>query len=128
MPENNLRQAMVPEGAHNRAAAWNAPGLVVPVAIPGGDDKVIYAVPGVPYEMKEMVLGTILPDLQHRSEVTSVIESRVLRTWGQSESGLAELLSPRIAELETAGNPTLAFLRVGSKNKGSDNSKGRNFW
>ena len=63
--------------------------------------------------MKEMVLGTILPDLQHRSGVTSVIESRVLRTWGQSESGLAELLSPRIAELETAGNPTLAFLASG---------------
>ena len=63
--------------------------------------------------MKEMVLGTILPDLQQRSGVTSVIESRVLRTWGQSESGLAELLSPRIAELETAGNPTLAFLASG---------------
>ena len=114
MPENNLRQAMVPEGAHTiEQQPGTAPGLVVPVAVSGGDDKVIYAVPGVPYEMKEMVLGTILPDLQHRSGVTSVIESRVLRTWGQSESGLAELLSPRIAELETAGNPTLAFLASG---------------
>ena len=114
MPENNLRQAMVPEGAHTiEQQPGTAPGLVVPVAVSGGDDKVIYAVPGVPYEMKEMVLGTILPDLQHRSGVTSVIESRVLRTWGQSESGLAELLGPRIAELETAGNPTLAFLASG---------------
>ena len=90
-----------------------APGLVVPVPVSGGDDKVIYAVPGVPYEMKEMILGTVLPDLQRRSGVTSVIESRVLRTWGQSESGLAELLSHRITELETAGNPTLAFLASG---------------
>ena len=114
MPENNLRQAMVPEGAHViEQQPGTAPGLVVPVTARGREDKVIYAVPGVPYEMKEMVLGTILPDLQRRSGVTSVIESRVLRTWGQSESGLAELLSPRIAELETTGNPTLAFLASG---------------
>ena len=114
MPDNNLRQAMVPEGARTMdQQPGTAPGLVVPVPVSGGDDKVIYAVPGVPYEMKEMILGTVLPDLQRRSGVTSVIESRVLRTWGQSESGLAELLSHRITELETAGNPTLAFLASG---------------
>ncbi|MEG3595776.1 MAG: CinA family nicotinamide mononucleotide deamidase-related protein [Actinomycetota bacterium] len=114
MPENNLRQAMVPEGARTMAQQpGTAPGLVVPVEASSGNQKVIYAVPGVPYEMKEMVLGTVLPDLQARSGITSVIESRVLRTWGQSESGLAEILSQRINELEVAGNPTLAFLASG---------------
>jgi nicotinamide-nucleotide amidase len=114
MPENNLRQAMVPEGARTmEQQPGTAPGLVVPVQGPDGSTKIIYAVPGVPYEMKEMVLGTVLPDLQARSGITSVIESRVLRTWGQSESGLAELLAERINELEAAGNPTLAFLASG---------------
>ena len=44
----------------------------------------------------------------------SVIVSRVVRTWGNSESGLAELLAPRIAALDAgAGNPTIAFLASG---------------
>ncbi len=114
MPENNLRQAMVPEGARPMdQQPGTAPGLVVPVEMANGDEKVIYAVPGVPYEMKEMILGTVLADLQARSGITSVIESRVLRTWGQSESGLAEILGQRISDLEAVGNPTLAFLASG---------------
>ena len=40
--------------------------------------------------------------------------SRVVRTWGMSESGLAELLAPRIEALDAAGgNPTIAFLASG---------------
>ncbi|MDH4279410.1 MAG: nicotinamide-nucleotide amidohydrolase family protein, partial [Acidimicrobiia bacterium] len=73
----------------------------------------IYAVPGVPYEMKEMVEGTVIPDLISRSGEPAVIRSRVLRTWGASESGLAETLGPRIDELDELGNPTLAFLASG---------------
>ena len=81
-----------------------APGLTCPLG-----DKVIYAVPGVPHEMRDMVSGSILPDLQRRMGVTAVIRSRVLRSWGESESGLAEMLHDRIEALEEAGNPTLAF-------------------
>ena len=42
-----------------------------------------------------------------------MIGSRVLRTWGQSESGLAEMLAERIRELDEGGNPTIAFLASG---------------
>jgi nicotinamide-nucleotide amidase len=109
MPSNNLRQAMVPVGASTMAQQpGTAPGLVCPVG-----DRVIYAVPGVPYEMQEMVTGTVIPDLQRRAGVTAVIRSRVLRTWGQSESGLAEMLAPRIDELDQSGHCTLAFLASG---------------
>jgi len=88
MPANNLRQAMVPAGATAISQQpGTAPGLVVPFTREGETEKVLYAVPGVPYEMKEMFLGTIIPDLQQRSGETAVIDSRVLRTWGQSESG-----------------------------------------
>jgi nicotinamide-nucleotide amidase len=109
MAENNLRQADVPAGATVIAQVrGTAPGLVCPVG-----DKVIYAVPGVPHEMKEMVTRAILPDLRERSGETAVIVSRTLRTWGESESGLAEILAPLIDRLDETGNPTLAFLASG---------------
>ena len=54
MAANNLQQADVPVGARTiPQQPGTAPGLICPVG-----DKVIYAVPGVPYEMKEMVSGT----------------------------------------------------------------------
>ena len=109
MPEINMRQAMVPKGANIiEQRRGTAPGLVCPVG-----DKVIYAVPGVPYELYEMFERGILPDLLKRSGSASVIASRTLRTWGESESGLNERLFDVIDELEKVGNPTLAFLASG---------------
>ena len=109
MPEINMRQAMVPKGAAIiEQRRGTAPGLICPVG-----DKVIYAVPGVPYELYEMFERAILPDLLMRSGSASVISSRVLRTWGESESGLNERLFGVIEQLESVGNPTLAFLASG---------------
>jgi nicotinamide-nucleotide amidase len=109
MADNNLRQALVPAGATIiPQRRGTAPGLICPVG-----DKVIYAVPGVPHEMKEMLERAVLPDLTARSGEFSVIVSRTLRTWGESESGLNERLDPVIDRLDSAGNPTLAFLASG---------------
>jgi len=109
MPEINMRQAMVPKGASViPQRRGTAPGLVCPVG-----DKVIYAVPGVPFELYEMFERAILPDLLARSGSQSVIASRTLRTWGESESGLNERLHDLIGELDRVGNPTLAFLASG---------------
>ncbi|MCH1434829.1 MAG: CinA family nicotinamide mononucleotide deamidase-related protein [Acidimicrobiales bacterium] len=113
MPDNNLLQADVPEGASiNPAMPGTAPGLTCPLS---GDDegKVIYAVPGVPWEMKQMMTEGILPDLQDRAGFTGVIRSRTLRTWGQSESGLAEQLDAEIRRLDETGEATIAFLASG---------------
>jgi nicotinamide-nucleotide amidase len=112
MPANNLRQALVPRGATAIAdpQPGTAPGLICPVG-----DKVVYAVPGVPYELNQIVTGAVLPDLARRAGTVSVIRSRTLRTWGDSESGLAERLAAHMAELDEAGPgaPTLAFLASG---------------
>jgi nicotinamide-nucleotide amidase len=109
MPESNLLQADVPEGASViEQRIGTAPGLICPVG-----DKVVYAVPGVPYEMQEMLERAVLADLSLRAGVTGVILSRVLRTWGESESGLAERLQGRIDALDASGNPTIAFLASG---------------
>ncbi|MEL6964598.1 MAG: competence/damage-inducible protein A, partial [Pseudomonadota bacterium] len=95
MAPSNLRQADVPEGATPiKEMPGTAPGLLCPIG-----QQVIYAVPGVPHEMRTMLEGTVLPDLKQRAGVTSVITSRVLRTWGYTESGLADLLADRITDL-----------------------------
>ena len=123
MAPSNLRQADVPEGAEPiKEMPGTAPGLVCPIG-----EQVIYAVPGVPHEMRTMLEGTVLPDLKHRAGVTSVIKSRVLRTWGYTESGLADLLTDEIAALDKSGKATIAFqasgiegIKVRLTTKGSD--------
>ena len=102
MPESNLRQADVPEGArYITPDRGTAPGLVA--ELPGGVR--VYAVPGVPEEMVEMMEGTILPELG--SMDAAVVQSRVLRCAGIGESALAE----RVDDLFSgSANPTIAFL------------------
>lgn len=138
MPENNLRQALVPAGAEvSPMIPGTAPGLCCPVgggewtgretggkAAAGGGTgaeaksktatpaptKVIYAVPGVPWEMKVLMEEWVMPDLAQRAGITQVIKSRTLHTWGDSESGLAEKLAGDIARLDESGHATIAFL------------------
>ena len=103
MPESNLRQADVPEGArYITPDRGTAPGLAA--ELPGGAR--VYAVPGVPEEMVEMMEGTILPELASASG-SGVVRSRVLRCAGIGESALAE----RVDDLFSgSANPTIAFL------------------
>jgi nicotinamide-nucleotide amidase len=112
MPNNNLLQADVPRGAALiKQTRGTAPGLICPVG-----QKVVYAVPGVPYEMTDMFERAILPDLVARvraTGTTSVILSRVLRTWGASESALAESVGERFDALAVDGQVTIAFLASG---------------
>jgi nicotinamide-nucleotide amidase len=103
MPESNLRQAQVPAGVR-----WivpergTAPGLIADL----GGGRRLYAVPGVPREMVEMMEGTILPELAALAGA-GTIASRVLRLTGVGESAVAELLGDLF---DASDNPTVAFL------------------
>jgi nicotinamide-nucleotide amidase len=106
MPASNLRQADVPKGADSIANPnGTAPGLLCPVG-----DKVIYAVPGVPHEMEHMVASAVVPHLLEKSGERGTILSRSLKTWGSTESGLAERIADRV---DRQTNPTIAFLARG---------------
>ena len=129
MPENNLLQADVPKGATIiPQTRGTAPGLICPLGL-----KVMYAVPGVPYEMSDMFERAILPDLlerQREAGESGVIKSTVIRTWGASESGLAEAVSERFDKLALGGRVTIAFLASGIEGikvritaKGSDDDE-----
>lgn len=101
MPESNLGQALVPIGArYITPDRGTAPGLVVE----GGGARV-YAVPGVPAEMMEMMEGTILPELASLSD--SVIVSRVLRSTGIAESKVDEMMRDLF---DSSHGPTVAYL------------------
>ncbi len=112
MPANNLLQADVPHGARViDQRRGTAPGLICPLG-----QKVVYAVPGVPYEMTEMFERAVLADLLERERAAgarAVITSRVLRTWGASESALAEVVGDRFDALIDDGRVTIAFLASG---------------
>jgi len=122
MPESNLSQADVPVGAQVMdVKPGTAPGLICPISAKstglgsaaGGQQKVLYAVPGVPWEMRKMISECVMPDLQRRAGHRQMIRSRTLRTWGFSESDLAERLDHEIRHLDSTGEATIAFLASG---------------
>ncbi len=103
MPESNLRQAQYPAGATLLPnARGTAPGLRMRIG-----DAWVFAVPGVPAEMVPMLDDGILPFLRAEAGADAVVVSRLIRTWGDSESRIAEILADLY---ETSLNPTVAFL------------------
>lgn len=114
----NKRQADIPQGSYAMSALpGTAAGLVCPFDVDGAS-KVIYAVPGVPWEMREIVLAGVIADLQARTQQASIIKSRVLRTWGLPESELAQRLDLEFRRLEGSKVLTMAFLASGIKGIG----------
>ena len=102
MPESNLVQADVPEGArYVLPERGTAPGLVIERG-----DRRLYAVPGVPAEMEEMLDGVILPELREAVGPSGIV-SRVLKVAGVAEARVGELLDDLFRELT---NPTVAYL------------------
>lgn len=111
MSPSNRRQGQVPKGARIiPQRLGTAPGLICEVG-----SKVIYALPGVPDELREMTRRVVLTDLAARSSERAVIASRILRTWGLGESRVGEIVAPRLAALDAAGPgaATIAFLARG---------------
>jgi nicotinamide-nucleotide amidase len=103
MPLNNLRQADVPRGARTiDNDRGSAPGLAA--ELPGGAR--LYAMPGVPAEMRAMMHATVLPELGERIGV-AVVRSRTLRCVGIGESRVAEILADLFA---ASTNPSVAYL------------------
>lgn len=83
----------------------SAPGLRVEV-----DGRPVYALPGVPAEMRAITTAAVLPDLARRAGRPDVIVTRTLRTAVAYESGIAERLRPFEAGLDGVKDLTLAYL------------------
>ncbi|MBU1741346.1 MAG: competence/damage-inducible protein A, partial [Proteobacteria bacterium] len=104
MTENNRRQAYVPAGARPlENDAGTAPGFIVEA---GG--SALICVPGVPAEMKRMILGQVLPWLaEAKGLALTVVRTRLVKVCGIGESGVDERLKGLLGEDQ---NPAVGLL------------------
>lgn len=98
MPENNIQQAMLPEGC---TVFTNPVGTAPGCAIEDNGTHVLM-LPGPPYECRYLLENRALPYL--RTLTDSVIVSHNLRIFGMGESAVDE----KVHDLTAAANPTLA--------------------
>ncbi len=104
MPETNVAQGMIPEGAR----AIDNPSGTAPGFLIEHDDTLVFLLPGVPSEMEAMVLNYVLPFLEGRG-VTRLTEDRVLRTTGVAETAIVEMvgsLTRKLARTDVAYLPS----------------------
>ncbi len=103
MTENNLSQAMIPEGAKIFFNKWGtAPGIALSGEI-DGLTKTAVLLPGPPSECEPMFEECVKPYLAGMSD--RVIYSRNLHLYGIGESAAEDILRPVMEESE---NPTVA--------------------
>jgi len=99
----NLRQAYLPRGAR----VIPNPNGTAPGVWMSRDGKAVFAIPGVPHEMKHMLDATIIPAIQEERGETEILVSRVVRTFGIGESALGEAVEDIALSSQ---NPTVAPL------------------
>lgn len=101
MTDNNRRQAYIPQGGVLiENPVGTAPGILVE------DERgAIFALPGVPREMKRMMKDSVLPWLRARNGDQGIIRRRVLRTVGIGESAV----DSKLGELMHSANPSVGL-------------------
>lgn len=106
MPENNLKQALVPNGGKLLPnALGTAPGIYLEAG-----DKIFILLPGPPSELQYIFSKHALPLLKARlrhKKQQGVIKSKLLRVVGIGESTMEEIIAPAISK---QSNPTIAPL------------------
>ncbi len=103
MPEINLRQADLPEGAVAFEPRGTAPGFYLDAG------ALLIALPGVPWEMDAMLASDVLPLLRSRAG-EQVTLSRQIFVIGLGESATYQRIQDIV---DTQTNPTIAFLAGG---------------
>lgn len=99
--ENNKRQAHLPQGAQ----AIKNPVGTAPAFAYLKQGKIVISLPGVPSEMKTLLMNDVIPLLQREYDLGGTTLSRTLHTCGMGESNVDELIS----DFETYSNPTVGL-------------------
>ncbi|MGQ0678727.1 MAG: competence/damage-inducible protein A [Actinomycetota bacterium] len=110
MSEINLRQAYLPQGA--RAIpnpTGTAPGIELEV-----QGTTVFALPGVPVEMRAMLEGRVARWLEARSAGLAYF-TRTLRVAGVGESDLAERIASVVDSCMVTGTPEVTLLAGGAE-------------
>ena len=101
MSANNRRQANLPEGC----IPIENPVGTAPAFIVEDERGTIITLPGVPREMRYLMVNAVIPYLQQRLGKQNVLVTRILRTVALGESHIDNT----IADLETSSNPTVGL-------------------
>lgn len=112
MLESNINQAMIPDVC-TLLQNFNgtAPGMWFEK-----EGKIVVSLPGVPYEMKPLMVSEVLPRLEERFEFADIYQASVVTT-GIGESFLAETIRAwedrlRAEELALAYLPSPGIVRL----------------
>lgn len=103
MTPNNERQAYIPEGA----IPVENPNGTAPSFIVEDPRGVIFALPGVPFEMKWLFENEVMPYLRRKFNLNEIITYRVLKVAEIGESRVDDLIGHLIAN---SSNPTVGVL------------------
>lgn len=121
----NKDQALIPKGCRVvRNLSGTAPGMWMTK-----NDTHFISMPGVPYEMKEMMLASILPAIKTEFKLAHIYHKTVL-TQGIGESNLAELietwedgLAAKNIKLAYLPQPGMVRLRLSTSGSNLDHLK-----
>jgi nicotinamide-nucleotide amidase len=109
MSENNRRQAYLPEGS---VVLPNPHGTAPGFVALRDDGKFVACMPGVPREMRAMLVEKLVPWLVARFDLREAIYTRTLHTVGIGESDLDRRVEDLFRTLE---NPKIAMLAHGGR-------------
>ena len=98
MPPSNVVQALFPRGSQPIPNPHgSAPGIDIEIPRPGRQAARVFAVPGVPAEMKEMWAATVAPAIREHLGIRKVIAHHRIKCFGVGESDLEAMLPDLIA-------------------------------
>lgn len=104
--ENQKRQAYIPKGAIPLSnPVGTAPAFIVETQDEQGNLHAIISLPGVPREMEYLLHHAVIPYLQQRFHLDTLIKVRTLHTAGLGEA----MIDEQIGDLEKLSNPTVGL-------------------
>jgi nicotinamide-nucleotide amidase len=121
MPKINQNQALLPQGSKAIPNQFgSAPGIFIQE-----EDKIFFALPGVPLEMKSMMENDVLPTLEKASEVK--VFQKKLKTTGIPESVIYERIEPILKsrpEVKVAFLPSFLGVDIRLNSKSQEKLQG----
>jgi nicotinamide-nucleotide amidase len=112
MPENNVKQALFPDGAEIITnPLGTAPGFHLAVPQKAHTSHLL-VLPGVPREMKLMMEQSVIPWIEKHRGRDAIFAVRIFQTFGISESALDEMVTPLIKPEEAKVGYRASFPQI----------------